>query len=61
MDVSIKENGNVVVDGKEYIPMSRLEEDIAEATAYNARRKCLHLVVMVLVVVVSFVVGYAIG
>ena len=62
---AIKENGNVMVESdgiiKEYIPASRLLEDIDEVIAYNNRIKLMRIVIMAAAVVISFLVGYAIG
>lgn len=61
MDISIKENGNALINGKEYIPMSRLEEDIDEAVAYGVRKKIIKTIAFIAAIIVSFAFGYVMG
>ena len=39
MDIQYKDNGNILVDGKEYIPRERLENAIDEAVSYGRTEK----------------------
>ncbi len=59
MEVSIKENGNALIDGKEYIPLERLEADIDGAVAYHARKKFINTLLVCGLVIISFLVGLA--
>lgn len=62
---TVKDNGNVMIEAegiiKEYIPAERLLNDIDNAIAYNNRIKAMRIVITVAVVVISFLVGMAIG
>ncbi len=61
MEVSIKSNGNALINGKEYVPMARLEADIDEAVTYNARKKAISIILVSAAVIISFACGYALG
>jgi len=63
--VTQKANGNCMIESdgiiKEFIPAERLMEDIDDAIAYNSRIKIMRIVIMAAAIVISFLLGYAIG
>jgi len=63
--VTQKENGNCMIekDGiiKEFVPADRLLEDIDNAIAYNNKIKIMRIVILTAAVIISFLVGMAIG
>lgn len=61
MEVNFKENGNAFIDGKEYIPVSRLEESIDDAIRYTTRRDFLLKVAFVAAIIISFTIGFVVG
>lgn len=46
---------------KEYLPAERLMNDLDNAIAYNNRIKAMRIVIMAAAVVISFLIGYAVG
>ena len=62
---TVKDNGNCMIEAdgivKEYIPAERLLADIDNAIAYNNRIKAMRIVIMAAAIVISFLIGYAIG
>lgn len=63
--VTQKANGNCMIESdgiiKEFIPAERLMKDIDDAIAYNNKIKAMRIVIMSAAVVISFLLGYAIG
>ena len=61
MRYKVLKNGNIEIDGKQYVPMARLEKTIDEALVYKRRKDITRIIILVAAIVVSFAIGYVVG
>ena len=61
MRYKVLKNGNIEIDGKQYIPMARLEKTIDEALVYKRRKDITRIIILVAAIVISFAIGYVVG
>ena len=61
MDYKTFKNGNIEIDGKQYVPLARLEADIDEAVTYTERKKVITAIAFTAAAIISFAIGYALG
>lgn len=61
MNYKTLKNGNIEINGKQYVPMARLEKTIDEALVYKRRKDIIRIIAFIAAIVISFACGYAIG